>query len=205
MKRFEHVDRATRYRRCRKHRRSRQALVPVYRVGELFLQSHHHWPEGTQITYRPGGIELTLFRRDIEDDLVTDVMSEPAEFAIIVDLPLIILAYRVGNSISWNDVPYSWHLQPVGGREIPPRFYSPEMRILVWISLVGARDGIIHAQRGMTLSPAFTAAIHEAIRAQATSSFSPALCTAAISRLYLQYPDTVDRLLLAVARSKGNE
>ena len=88
---------------------------------------------------------------------------------------------------------------------MPPRFHNAEMRILVWISLVGARDGIIHAQRGMTLSPGFTAAIHEAIRAQVTSSFSPELCTAAISRLYLQYPDVADRLLLAVARSKGNE
>ena len=98
MKRFEYIDRATRYRRCRKHSRSGQAVAPAYRVGELFLQGHHDWPEGTQIIYRPGGVELTLFRRDIQDDLVTDVMGEPAEFAIIVDLPLIVLAYRFGSS-----------------------------------------------------------------------------------------------------------
>ena len=205
MKRFEYIDRVARYRRCREYKWFRQSLVPAYRVGELFLQGHHRWPEGTQITYRPGRVELTLFRRDVPDDLVTDVMREPAEFAIIVDPPLIVLAYRFGNSKSWNDVPYSWHLQPAGEREMPARFHAPETRMLVWLSLVGARDGIIHAQRGMTLSPVFTAAIHDAIRVQATSSFSAELCTAAISRLYLQYPDIGDRLLLAVARSWGND
>jgi len=137
--------------------------------------------------------------------MVTDVMSEPAEFAIIVDPPLIILAYRFGNSISWNDVPYSWHLQSAGEQGMPPRFHSPETRILCWVSLVGARDGVIHAQRGMTLSPAFTTALHDAVRAQATTSFSPEECMSAISRLYLQYPEIANRLLLAVARSRGNE
>ena len=205
MKRFKSIDRATGYQRCGEQRRYCPSIVPAYRVGELFLKGHRQWPEGTQIAYRPGEIELTLFRWEICDDLVTDIMTEPAEFAIIVDPPLIVLAYRFGKLFSWNDVPYSWHLQPAGEREMPPQFHSPETRILVWVSLIGARDGVIHVQRGMTLSPAFTTVLHDAVRAQAMTSFSPEACTSAISRLYLRYPDIADRLLLTAARSRGNE
>ena len=79
-----------------------------------------------------------------------------------------------------------------------------EARALLWITLVGAEDGIIHAQRGMTLSPAFTRALHDAIRDQAMGRFDPSDCTAAISRLYLPHLDTVDRLASAVARTMGN-
>jgi len=76
---------------------------------------------------------------------------------------------------------------------------------LLWISLVGAEDGIIHAQRGMTLSPGFSRALHDAIRAQALMAFDAKECTLAISRVVLNHPSTIDRLSLAVARTMGNE
>ena len=75
---------------------------------------------------------------------------------------------------------------------------------MLWITLVGARDGIIHAQRGMTLAPPFTRALHEAIRAQAMSAFDPEECTLAISSIYLEFPGTVDRLTMAAVRTIGN-
>ena len=114
------------------------------------------------------------------------------------------LAYRFGESIRWHDVPYSWHLQPASRRFVPASVESPETRSLLWITLVGAGDGIIHAQRGMTFSPAFTGALHEAIRTQAMSAFHPEDCTKAISRIYLKYPRTVDRLAMAAVRTMGN-
>jgi hypothetical protein len=180
-------------------------LVPVYRVGEPFHQGRCTWPEGGQFTYSPGGHELTLFRSAIRDDVVNEVRQGQAELALIVELPLIVLTYRFGQTIPWDDVPYSWHLQPVTWRVIPSVEHSPEARALLWITLVGAEDGIIHAQRGVTLSPSFTHSLHDAIRAQALMAFDPKECTSAISKVFLNYPSPVARLALAEARTIGNE
>ena len=73
--------------------------------------------------------------------------------------------------------PYTWHMQPAHCRVTPPLESSPETRALLWITLVGADDGMIHAQRGMTLAPAFTRTLQDAIRAQASTPFDPDLCT----------------------------
>lgn len=179
--------------------------VSTYRVGELYHEEHKNWREGTHFTYSPNGLELTLLHRDISRNMIADVRRGLAEFAMIVEHPLIVLAYRFGDSISWNDVPYCWHLQHSGRRVIPALDPSPEARVLLWISLVGANDGIIHAQRGLTLSPSFTCVLHHAIRTQAMTRFVPEECTSAISRLYLNYATITDRLSLAAVRTMGNE
>jgi hypothetical protein len=205
MKQFQGLDRGLRCRISRNHMQPKVLPISTYRVGEVYHRGRNNWREGTQFACSPSGLELTLFRRDISEDVIADVRRGPAEFALIVDLPLIVLAYRFGNSISWNDVPYCWHLQPAGRRAIPVLDRSPEARMLVWVSLVGTHDGIIHAQRGLTFSPSFTIALHDAIRAQAMRSFRPEDCTSAISRLYLSYSTIADRLPLAVVRAMGNE
>jgi hypothetical protein len=184
---------------------AKRPLVPVYRVGEFFRTGQYSWPEGAQFTYSPGGHELTLFRSCIHEDVVNEVRRGEAELALIVERPLIVLTYRFGASIPWNDVPYSWHLQPVSWRVIPTVDPSPEARALLWITLVGTEDGVIHAQRGVTLSPSFTRTLHGAIRTQALMAFDPGECTSAISKVFLNYPSTADRLLLAQARTMGNE
>ena len=86
---------------------------------------------------------------------MNEVRRGEVELALIVELPLIVLTYRFGQSIPWNDVPYSWHLQPMSWRVVPSVEHSLESRALLWITLVGADDGIIHAQRGVTLSPIY--------------------------------------------------
>ena len=150
-----------------------ESLVPVYRVGEFFRARRTSWLEGGAFTYSKGGLELTLFHASIEDDVIYDVRQGEVELALIVELPLIVVAYRFGQSIPWNDVPYSWHLQPMSWRVIPTLKSSLETRALLWITLVGANDGLIHAQRGVTLSPCFTRSLHEAVRAQAMMAFDP--------------------------------
>ena len=184
---------------------AKRSLVPLYRVGELFCRGRKTWPEGGQFTYSPGGLELTVFFSDIREDVVNEVRRGEVELALIVELPLIVVTYRFGQSIPWNDVPYSWHLQPVSWRVVPSVERSLESRALLWITLVGAEDGIIHAQRGMTLSPCFTRALHDAIRTQALTAFDAKECTTAISRVFLNSSSIVDRLSLAVARTMGNE
>jgi hypothetical protein len=182
-----------------------QSLVPVYRVGESFRRGRTRWPDGGQFTFSPGGFELTLFHSDLRDEVVHEVRRGEVELALIVELPLIVVTYRFGQSIPWSDVPYSWHLQPMTWRIIPELEPSLQTRALLWITLVGANDGIIHAQRGVTLSPAFTRSLHDAIRTQALTAFDAEDCTSAISKVFLNYSSTVDRLVLAEARTRGNE
>jgi hypothetical protein len=184
---------------------AKRPLVPVYRVGESFRTGQYFWPEGGQFTHSPAGHELTLFRACIHEQVIDDVRRGEVELALIVEPPLIVLTYRFGASIPWNDVPYSWHLQPVSWRVIPTLDPSPEARALLWITLVGTEDGLIHAQRGVTLSPTFTRILHGAIRAQASMAFNPGECTSAISKVFLNHPSVADRLLLAQARTMGNE
>jgi hypothetical protein len=176
----------------------------AYRVGEPFYPGRREWREGTQLVFSSGGPQLTIFQRAIGDDLVDDVRRGPAEFALIEKHPVIVLAYRFGESIVWNNVPYSWHLQPEPRRVIPSMHHSEEERTLLWITLVGAADGIILAQRGMTLSPAFTRSLHDAIRNQAMSPFNASECTEAISSIYLSKRSTLDLLAMATQRTMGN-
>jgi hypothetical protein len=180
-------------------------LVPVFRVGELFQSGRTNWPQGGQFTYSPGGLELTLFRTSMSAEVVNAVRQGEVELALITELPLIVLAYRFGDAISWDDVPYSWHLQPASWRVVPSRGHSPDTRVLLWITLVDVSSGLICAQRGVTLSPNFTRTLHEAIHDQALLPFDADECTSAVSRVFLQYPTTADRLRLANVRTLGNE
>ncbi len=180
-------------------------LVPVYRVGEKLRKGRDTWPEGGHFICSPCGHELTLFRSDIDADLIHEVRCGQSEFALVVEPPVIVLAYRFGQAEPWSDISYSWHLQPEEWRVVPSLLLSPEARALLWITLVGSEDGIIHAQRGVTLSPHFTRMLHTAIRNQAINAFNPEECTTAVSKIFLWYPTPVDRLALAIAQTRGNE
>jgi hypothetical protein len=205
MRQFQGLDREFRYKTRRNPTHSTARPTSTYRVGELFRDGHNRWREGTQIAYGPSGLELTLFQSATSKEMIVDVQRGPAEFALILELPLIVLAYRFGDSIPWNDVPYCWHLQPSSMRVIPSLDPSPEARVLLWVSLVGADDGIIHAQRGLTFSPTFSFALHHAIRRQSMTTFRPEQCTSAISKLYLNYSSIADRLSAASVHTMGNE
>ena len=148
-----------------------QPLIPVYRVGEVFRRGRHAWPAGGQFAFSPAGVELTLFRHDISREIVHEVRQGEIELALIAELPLVVLAYRFGEVITWDDVPYSWHLQPASWRIVPSVDYSPHARALLWITLVGADDGIIRAQRGVTLSPFFTHSLQSTVRTQGPHAF----------------------------------
>jgi hypothetical protein len=136
--------------------------------------------------------------------MVQDVRFGEAEFAVIISPPVIVLAYRFGDSIPWSDAPYCWHFQPPHCRAVPGPEASPEARALLWITLVEANDGIIRAQRGMTLAPGFTRTLHAAIRTQAGVPFDPDQCTVAVGDLLVAYPTASSRLALAQARTIGN-
>jgi hypothetical protein len=205
MKHFYDAGQAYRAELSRTRTFAAQTLVPAYRVGQPLRQSQRSWPEGAQFTHSRGGHELTLFRAEINLTVVDDVSRGAAEFALVVEHPLIVLAYRFGDSIKWNDVPYCWHLQPADSRQVPALVSQAQTRALIWVTLVSTQDGIIRAQRGLTLSPQFTRAVNDAIRTQAKTSFDPRDYTAAISRAYVGFSSTESRLSIAVSRTMGNE
>ena len=103
-------------------------LVPVYRVGEKLRKGRDTWPEGGHFICSPCGYELTLCRSDINADLIHEVRCGQSEFALVVEPPVIVLAYRFGQSNSWNDISYCWHLQPEEWRVVPSVVLSPEAR-----------------------------------------------------------------------------
>lgn len=182
----------------------RRPVAPRYRVGELLQPGRRRWPAACQYAYGTNGHELTLFVRNISNRLIHDIRQEDAEFALIAKSPVVLLAFRFGQAIPWSDAPFCVHMHPARGRMIPPPVTSAETRALLWVTLVNADDGIIHAQRGITLAPEFTRVLHEAIREHAILPFSPDQCLRAISDLLLDYPDSVSRLILAQARTVGN-
>ena len=112
-------------------------VVPVYRVGEPLQRGRRNWPVCTHYCYGPRGHELTLFLDQINEPLIQDIRCGEAEFALMTKLPVIVLAYRFGQSIPWSDVPFCLHMQPSHTRAIPPPGKSPETRALLWITLVG--------------------------------------------------------------------
>ena len=111
MRQFQDVNRAFRSRASRISTNWKRACVGPYRVGELLLRGHHRWSEGAQLVHDARQFELTLFRRDVCANLVADVQRGEAEFALIVDLPIMVFAYRLGELGSWTDIPFSWHTQ----------------------------------------------------------------------------------------------
>src|SRR4051812_38634644 len=139
----------------------------LYRVGEPFVPGRARWDEGAKYRFGRRGHELMLFRAGPSEDVVRDVARGQARFALVREGCLVVLAYRFARSVPWGTAPFAWHLSPDSDRVVPPPVADPEERALLWISLVDADDGVIRAQRGVTLSPRFTRALHESIGAQA--------------------------------------
>lgn len=184
--------------------RIQELNVPAYRVGERLRRDRASWPICAQYGYGPCGHELTLFEADPTPEEIDDVRRGEAVFALTVLGPVFYLAFRFGEAADWRDVPYAWHVQHIEARATPPTASSSEDRALLWISLVGADDGVIRAQRGVTLSPSFTRSLHQAIRDQAEAPFDPLECTLAIAEACRLRPDASQRLVQASAWSRGN-
>lgn len=179
--------------------------VPLYRVGEPLLCGRQSWPTGAQYHHAANGHELTIFQSDIDEDMIQEVQRGHMEFAVVVKHPIILLAYRFGATGAWSDVPYCWHMQPQHLRLVPPQITSDESRALLWITLVGANDGVIHAQRGVTLAPSFTQTLHEAISRQARMPFQATRCIMTLNTLLTTYPSVQDRLPLACSHTVANQ
>jgi hypothetical protein len=184
---------------------AQRPAVPRYRVGEPLQRGRRTWPRGAQYHHAGYGHELILFEPDVDEAKVQDVRFGEGEFAVVVRPPLLVFAYRFGTSIPWGDTPYNWYMQPPQSRLLPTEPANPQTRALLWITLAGCDDGIIHAQRGMTLDPDFSRTLHRGIRALALTPLDSEACACAVHDLLVDHPTTDDRLALASARTIGNQ
>lgn len=176
------------------------ADLHAYRVGALYLPGRTSWPEGTDYSYRSGGHELRLFWRSPSASEVRNVKSGPASFALSIHGPVIFLLYRFGG-MPWSDQPFTIHLVPEDQRAVPPPTGISEGRALLTTILVDASTGIVRVLRALSWSPAFTAAMHLAIREQDAAGWpGQAAYDRALADTYRHYP-TADALL-ATARSR---
>ena len=66
-----------------------------------------------------------------------------AEFALVVEPPLAVLAFRFGDSAEWETIPYAWPLSSAKpGRYLPPAKVVSGTQALLWVSLINAENGV---------------------------------------------------------------
>jgi hypothetical protein len=144
--------------------------MPVLlKVGEPYMGKKRGWPQGAQYNFDAAGHILQLFFERPTMGEVQAIQKEKIELALYVtdDDQIIELAYSAPG-IPWSDAPYYWHLVPHERRAMPQELEG-EQRPLLEIHLVDTATGLLRAIRKVSMSPAFGARLHEAIRAQAAA------------------------------------
>lgn len=174
-------------------------------VGAPYLAGRTTWPDGTSLfSVSPGGYELACF---LSAPSAREVRSyragSPCRFGLAVHPPVLFLLYQFGE-LPWSDSPYSIRLLPPERQHLPETAGLEDPHALLTVILVDAATGLVRSIRAVTLSPAFTAALHLAIDDQRTGPWpGPAGYDRALEALYQRYP-TSDALLATVTtRTEG--
>jgi hypothetical protein len=161
-------------------------------------------PEGARYTY-DGEHELVLVLRDVDKNQAEAVRHGEAEFALLLDEPLILIGARFGDAVPWTFASYCWHLLPRDERVLPPEADAPgEARALLHVALVEQGGGQVRAERNVTLWLAFTRALHEAIREQARTVLDPKQHERALARLRRAFPSPEALATRAAHRTIGD-
>lgn len=175
------------------------------RVGQPYHPGRKRWPEGAEYNYRAGGHELAIRLSRPMPAEIEGVRRGQSEFALYASGDQLLLLYRFGApgaGLPWSDAPYSWHEAPAEQRQLLPETEGAA-RALLTVVLLDADTGLIRALRAVTFSPAFTTALHAAIRAQAGQPWSEALYDANRALLYGRYPTTEALLAACAIRCQG--
>jgi len=155
-------------------------------------------------SYRLGVHELTLIRRGIVPDGVTAVARGEAEFALLVDDPLVWLCYRFGAEIPWGAALYEGGAVARGRHELPPEGGPAEGRALLHVRLVVTDDGVPCATRNVDLRLDFTRALHAAIREQARCPIDPHERKRALHHFHQRFPSVEAMVARARVRSPAS-
>ncbi len=179
-----------------------------YAVGKPYIPGRRRWPEAEEYNYRSGQHELRLFWRRPSLAEVDAVRHGPAEFALFVEpsieaCELLLFCYHFAVGTGWGSAPYTWHLVPPDQRTLPEPEATAETRALLHVILVDADTGLVRALRVLTLAPAFTAALHAAIRAQTARPFDERAYDARWAAHKERYKTDEAVVAVAVARCAG--
>ena len=144
---------------------------------------------GAEYTYRHGGHELALSLRDVTDLHAEAVAGGEAEFALVVEGPLLVLGCRFGACVRWAAAaPFNWHWLPPVERVVPPDVeLTPETFARLWGRCGSPSSRRISAGSGPgppdALSPPFSFAPLAAPREQALQSYRDAVGQRALAWL----------------------
>jgi len=157
-----------------------------------------------QYSYFRGDHELTLTLRGVEGHHAAAVARGEAEFALIDELPLLMLCARFGDEIPWISSPICWHEIPGGDRVLPPLAGSDaERRLQLQIVLIDGDDGSVKATRCVTFTLDFTRALNGAIREQARLPYDPREHDRRLKDLRRRCPTPHAMVAYAAARTPG--
>ncbi len=131
---------------------------------------------------------------------VQTVLQGEAEFALIVEEPLILLAYRFGDAGSWSIAPFNW-LDLPRNEQVPPR--ETQDRALLSVSMKRPRRSELEPIRNLTLSLDFTRALNDAVRERAKFPSNPFEESRALEALRRRYSSARGLLARALVRSAG--
>jgi hypothetical protein len=147
------------------------------------------WLEGADYQYRLGSHQLILAIRGVTDRQEAAVGRDEAEFALVVEGPLLVFGSRFGVTLPWCwATPYNWHFGPPAERVVPaavpltPETYA-RLWATLWINLVDTATGRARIGRAVALRPAFTHALHGTLREQAIRPFDAAAADRALDGL----------------------
>jgi hypothetical protein len=164
-----------------------------YQVGQLYNPAMSHWPEQVEYNFRAGHHELLLFLPGVLPIEIANVRHGRARFALLAREGILFFLSRFG-ILPWNEAAYSWHMVPEAERALPDPLTAEEP-ILLPIVLVDGTTGIIRAMRAVTLSSAFSAALHRAILRQSELAFDQDHYDQALAQIHRRctVQDLVDR------------
>lgn len=159
-----------------------------------------------QYNFRGGQHELVAFVSRPTMVESQELRKGTVQFALLTEGDLIVLCIRFG-SMPWSDAVYSIHLVPPDEAGLPdPGDEGGEKRALLTVIGVDRGSRNVLALRAVTFSAEFTAALHEAIRAQASRPFpGDAEYSRQIADLYRRYPRSADMVRDARARCTGGQ
>lgn len=147
------------------------------------------WIERANYRYHLGSHQLILAIRGVTERQRASVGRDEAEFALVVEGPLLVFGSRFGRTLPWSwATPYNWHFAPPGERVVPaavpltPETYA-RLWATLWITLVDTVPGQPRINRAVALRPEFTHALHGVLRQQAERPFQAAAAGRALDRL----------------------
>jgi len=173
---------------------------------EILAENRAPGPDFAFHLYRDEAHELVLVYHGVSELELQAVQHGQASFALVVELPLIVLCYRFGNAIPWSVAPYRWNrLSSLEHSAIPGERPASSAHSVIRISLLEGESNQLVARRVAPLSWTLTRAWNAAIRSQAGRTCSEARFNAALTQFNRLFPHADSLLANTIATSIDGE